>query len=232
MEIKIKISDDYNGVKIHKRKTTSYSLLPGVTCLVGCNGYGKSTTSKEIRDWLTKNSYKYVDFDNTVHGGSSMKAKCIQSGDFKTLATFMESSEGEGLIVSFSTYVKKIGAAVTKCIKDQKPLFVFLDAIDSGISIDNTRDIRRFLFKVIEDTSKNNVSAFIIITANTFEMCRSDTLEPDQIDKFRCLDPYDFKHKTFKNYPRYEKYIMETRNILSKRYDESDNGGKDNEETN
>ena len=224
MEIKIKISDDYNGVRIHKRKNTSYSLLPGVTCLVGCNGYGKSTTSKEIRDWLTKNSYKYVDFDNTVHGGSFMKAKCVQSGDFKTLATFMESSEGESLIVSFGVYVEKISAALTKRIKDQKPLFVFLDAIDSGISIDNARNIRSFLFRVIEDANKNDISAFIIITANTFEMCRSDTLEPDQAAKFRCLDPYDFTHKSFGDYTEYEKYIIETRSIVSKRYDMMDKG--------
>ena len=63
MSIDIKIKDNLNDIRIHYgniKNYKTYKLLPGITVLTGCNGYGKSTTVDEIKHDLNTNKVSFV----------------------------------------------------------------------------------------------------------------------------------------------------------------------------
>lgn len=224
MSIDIKIKDNLNDIRIHYgniKNYKTYKLLPGITVLVGCNGYGKSTTANEIEQYLTDCKMPFCSFDGTRMGADYIKSYALAKGNYTVGATIMQSSEGEGLIISFGEYVKEIHHMASECKSNNKPFILFCDAIDSGLSIDKVQVVKHFLFVVLDDLINSGVDAYIITTANTFEMCRSDTIDSKFKDYFRCMDPYKLQNIKFTDYYDYEKFIMKTSKIIEKRYAES-----------
>ena len=233
MSIDIKIKDNLNDIRIHYgniKNYKTYKLLPGITVLVGCNGYGKSTTANEIEQYLTDCKMAFCSFDGTRMGADYIKSHAIAKGNYTVGATIMQSSEGEGLIISFGEYVKNIRRMADKCKSNNEPFILFCDAIDSGLSIDRVQDVKHFLFVVLDDLIRNGVEAYIVTMANTFEMCRSDTIDSKFKDYFRCMDPYKLQNIQFTDYNDYEKFILKTSKIVKKRYavkpDDSDDKGE------
>lgn len=83
---------------------------------------------------------------------------------------------------------------------------MLFDAIDSGLSIDNIVDIKECLFNIIlEDTTGTDV--YIIVSANTFEMCFNE----------QCLDVRTGKHREFKTYTSYKNFILKSREQKDRR---------------
>lgn len=231
MSIDIKIKDNFNDIRIHYgeiKNYKTYKLLPGITVLVGCNGYGKSTTANEIEQYLTDCKMSFCSFDGTRMGADYIKSYALAKGNFTVGATIMQSSEGEGLIISFGEYVKEIHRMASRCKSNNKPFILFCDAIDSGLSIDKVQVVKHFLFVVLDDLISNGVEAYIVTTANTFEMCRSDTIDSKFRDYFRCMDPYKLQNIKFTDYYDYEKFILKTSKIVEERYTES-NSNNDGE---
>ena len=50
--------------------TDSIEFTPGVTVLVGCNGFGKTTVINYIEDTLFNKNIPFMKFDNVRNGGS------------------------------------------------------------------------------------------------------------------------------------------------------------------
>ena len=50
----IQVPQEQNSYKLFKKETLK--LKPGVTNLVGCNGYGKSTLLHTIKRWAEENN--------------------------------------------------------------------------------------------------------------------------------------------------------------------------------
>lgn len=229
MSIDIKIKDNFNDIRIHYgniKNYKTYKLLPGITVLVGCNGYGKSTTVNEIKQYLTDSEIAFCSFDGTRMGAEYIKSYALAKGDFTVGATIMQSSEGEGLIISFGEYVKEIHRMASRCKSNNKPFILFCDAIDSGLSIDKVQVVKHFLFVVLDDLINNGVETYIVTTANTFEMCRSDTIDDKFKDYFRSMNPYKLQNIQFNDYYDYEKFIIESSKIIEKRYAESNSDDK------
>ena len=75
-----------------------------------------------------------------------------------------------------------------------------LDAVDSGLSVDNIIDLKEGLFKPIIESDKSN-EIFIVISANEYEMANGE----------QCFDVYNGKYITFKNYEDYRSMIIQSR---------------------
>lgn len=224
MSRKIKLcKDPYDcGFDLFKKK--AIEIKEGITVLVGCNGIGKSTLLHYIEKTLNKENIPYMKFDNLWDGGSQTKQESLLNGDFEFFANAFCSSEGENIVLNMTKLLSKIetflrtGKYKTKKMgfetfleeeagfesNDNKKLskerwFLF-DAVDSGLSIDNIVELKEYLFKpVFEHFLENEI--YIVISANEYEMANGE----------QCLDVYNGRYVTFKNYNEYRHMILESR---------------------
>lgn len=210
--------DPYDtGFSLYKK--SSITLQPGLTVLVGCNGIGKTTLLNCIKDSLQSKEVPVITFNNLQDGGSKAISKAGFYGDMEFMATAICSSEGENIIMNIGNLAKDIGVFVTKNI-GKKEIWILLDAVDSGLSIDNVIDVKNYLFKtIIDDTKSKGIDAYIIVSANEYEMANGEN----------CLDVYNCKHVTLSNYDDYKKLILDSaewkrkrENIKKKRAKRSD----------
>jgi hypothetical protein len=89
-----------------------------------------------------------------------------------------------------------------------KERWILLDAIDSGLSVDNIVKLKEELFKTILEYNEGN-EIYIIVSANEYEMARQE----------QCFDVYNGKYITFNDYEEYRQFILETNEIKLQRYD-------------
>lgn len=213
----------YNEVRIFNRK--NIEIQPGITVLVGCNGAGKSTLIHAMQDELKKNNIEYLNYDNLHDGGNRSVSNAMFYDDIGLAASMMCSSEGETItlnimnlgknIVYYLKHGKTKRTALDNLIESMvdnkkeetvsQERWIFFDAIDSGLSIDNILDFKEF---VLDPIIKNNSDLYVIISANSFEMASGE----------QCLDVYNGQYCTFDNYEEYKKFIYKTRERKEKRY--------------
>ncbi len=216
----------YDEVRIFNRK--NIEIKPGVTVLVGCNGAGKSTLIHTMQDELKKNNIEYLNYDNLHDGGNHSISSAMFYDDIGLAASMMCSSEGETItlnimnlgknIVYYLKHGKTKRTALDNLIEiiedaDSKKKeetvsqerWIFFDAVDSGLSIDNVLDFKEF---VLDPIVKNNSDLYVVISANSFEMASGE----------QCLDVYNGQYCTFDNYEEYKKFICKTRERKEKRY--------------
>lgn len=189
-----------------------------ITCLVGCNGSGKTTLVFEIKHRLdkleavdvcvgyphkgihndeldfAKKEYFYADFskktDDSKDGFDWMMLK----------ANVAYSSTGEGISYRLGRTLERLGRAVHDPELKGKSLFVFFDDCDAGTSLDKIVEIKDVFNLIAEDCQKQGINYYIVITANSFEMCRD-------ID---CISVHDFKHLKFTDYEEYKNFVLES----------------------
>ena len=194
--------------KIYIYNKTSVEVNPGITVLVGCNGAGKSTLINHMKYDCEKQKIDYIKFDNIIDGGHNAREKFAFHEQYDMLATAMCSSEGEELTLNIGHQFSRIGSKIRKMDKG-KSLFIFFDASDSGLSIDNVIEIKSvFTDLVIPDAKNDGIDVYIIIAANEYEMCSGQD----------CIDVTSLNHISFKNYDEYRKYIIKNRERKDKRY--------------
>lgn len=80
-----------------------------------------------------------------------------------------------------------------------------MDAIDSGLSVDNIVDLKENLFKTI--LKEKELRIYIIISANEYEMANGED----------CLDIDNCEYIKFSNYDEYRKFILNSREHKNKR---------------
>ena len=233
---KIPIVRDPYEPKEYLYTKKEFEFKPGVTVLVGCNGCGKTTLLHQIKDYLKNKKVPALSFDNLHDGGSNARSEAAAMNDFTFLATASFSSEGENIVMNIGRLAKKLrpfiqtgesqnrGDRLCKAFAravwgDQEEpevpneRWLLLDAIDSGLSVDNIVDIKDLLFKtIIEDSEAQGIKTFIIISANEFEMAREE----------QCMDVHTGKYRTFKGYESYRKFILKSKEIKNKRYKENE----------
>lgn len=187
------------GTKIFSKKTIV--VEPGVTVLVGCNGAGKTTMLRQIECQLKDR--KYLHFDNHGEGDHFAMDRYGFNGNFDMLSSMFCSSEGERIMVVLGEQAAKIGQLARNSRGED--IYILMDAVDSGFSIDNVCELKEYLFQtVLED---HDADVYIICTANSYEMARGE----DCIDVQRCL------HRKFKDYDEYRDFILESRKVKNER---------------
>lgn len=219
---KICLEKDYyeEGVNLYKRKTIT--INPGVTVLVGCNGIGKTTFLYQLKENLKKTNIPYIEYDNLHEGGRNSISEAGFNEDFAFLATAIQSSEGENIVINVGKFASELKDFVkTGKVKEKNPFakafknidgykdekeeflperWILLDAVDSGLSVDNIVGIKEYLFKTILEYNFGN-EIYIVISANEYEMAREE----------QCFDVYNGKYITFKNYEDYRNMILESK---------------------
>lgn len=208
-EFKIQRSPYEKGVNLYQK--SKIALKPGVTILVGCNGCGKSTLIQEVSRQLDKDSVPYIKYNNLTDGGNKAKERAMFHGAMELFATLFSSSEGEQIVANMGTCASQIGQFVRRN-KDVRELWILLDAVDSGLSVDNVIDVKEYLFKtVIEHNSDKDV--YIVVSANEYEMCNGEN----------CFDVHNGKYIRFNNYDEYRQFILDSKASKDKRYDKQHN---------
>lgn len=85
--------------------------------------------------------------------------------------------------------------------------WLLLDAVDSGLSVDNIVEIKEYLFKtILED--RGDCDVYIVVSANEYEIARNEN----------CFDVYNGKYIKFKDYEEYRDFIIESRRLKNARY--------------
>ena len=204
----IKIAKDYWDEGFDLFPKDELDLQPGITVLVGCNGSGKSTLLSQIRHHCMESGIPYKGYDNLSDGGSNSKQAAGYLGNMDLLANLVCSSEGEEMMMNISNFAGSVGNFIHNKLDAKvihKEFFIIFDATDSGLSIDNIIEFKKFCKLVIDDCSTKDV--YIIVTANGFEMARGS----------RCLDVTTFEYVDFKDYEEYRNFVIETRNKKDER---------------
>lgn len=189
--MRIKIEDWYklhNGFKLN--------LEPGVTCFVGPNGAGKTTLLTQLKEYAKSNGFHLWEYSNFADGPHE-DYRYLQTGQSKMFATAAFSSEGEKVAIHFAGRVGEMGNAIRTAALAGEPIFVFLDALDSGASIDRAREVLS-LFKTINDDIKSGTEAYILCAVNQYELTK---------DPVRCVDCRTGKDVSFNTYDEYAKFI-------------------------
>lgn len=186
------------------------TFSPGLTALVGCNGAGKTSMLHQIRDALDESQGEFlVYYDNLRDGRSAARDAAARSGRYDVLATMISSSEGEELIVDFGQFAASIKRFAAKHKEELRDLWVLVDGVDSGLSIDNIVDMKQFVADVLSpDLTTQDICLYVVIAANSYEMCRDE----------RCLDVASGKYLRFENYEEYKAFILKSAEAKSLRY--------------
>ena len=222
MSRKFVLEKDYYGEGINLYRKKTITINPGVTVLVGCNGIGKTTFLHQIQYRLKKERIPSIQYDNLNDGGNNSVSEAGFNEDFSFLATAIQSSEGENIVMNVGKLASelnefiKIGSIkeknpfvkILKSMNDEKKSdkkviaerWILLDAVDSGLSVDNIINIKEQLFETILKNNYGN-EIFIVISANEYEMARGE----------QCFDVYNGKYITFKDYEEYRNMILKSK---------------------
>ena len=197
-------TDPYDeGVRLYSRKDISFK--PGLTTLIGCNGSGKSTLMKLLQDQLKKDPNALVmKYDDRYDGGHNLMDKMGFYEDWTGLSTMMTSSEGERIYVGLGNFIRSMRREIQR--NRPKELWILLDAVGSGLSIDKIDEVKDFADIVVEDN--NGIDVYFIVSTNEYEFAAGTD----------CIDVTTFKHMTFSDYAVYRSYILETAMKKDKRF--------------
>ena len=201
MSRKFKISTKYYGDrKIYKKATVE--INPGITVLVGCNGSGKTTFLHQLKTTLEKGNIPVIYYDNLYEGGSRAKESAMFYGDIQLCGNLMLSSEGEQITLNLGTAARKIGSLLRE---DSDEYWILLDAIDSGLSVDQVQDVKRDLLHMVMEYEKGKIIYFVV-SCNEYEMCVD---EP-------CFNVTEGKYVSINSYDDYKAEILKTREYKNK----------------
>ena len=201
---------------LYRRKNIEFKT--GVTVLVGCNGSGKTTLLRQLSRELDNKDLLYVKYNNLTDGGSNALSRAVCYGNMEFAATSMCSSEGENIAMNIGNVARQIRQLSNTCHKHNlKQLFVLIDGMDSGMSIDTIEDVKKHLFTpVLEDN--DDLEVYIIVSANDYTMAKDE----------QCFDVYTGNYRIFKDYDDYRNFIIKSKERKDKRYgyEEGDKNGR------
>lgn len=184
-------------------KKSKIILNSGVTILVGCNGIGKSTLIRRIKSALSKENIPVFMYDNLAEGDVYARTKSAFYGQWELFSEQFSASEGEAIFLNLCAVTREIGAFVRNN-KNTDELWILFDAIDSGLSIDQIREVKEYLIHFIHNDIQNNgIEPYIIVSSNEYEMC---------IDE-NCFDIAEGEYCRFKTYDAYSKCVMKSRDL-------------------
>lgn len=223
--LKISCEPHEKGVRLFRRG--NLEINEGITIFVGCNGCGKTTMLRLIYDYLCHEKTPVLYYNN-LEGESRVQKKGMM-GDLSFLATAWGSSEGEKIVLNLGDFASEIynfihnngkvknfdlswayemtNTKPKESDKEAEEFWILMDAVDSGLSLDNIQELKGLLHKVQKDVRAMGKRLYILISANSYELCRGDS----------CFDVRNGTYLTFKDYEEYRTFIMNSRLSKDKR---------------
>ena len=190
------------GLQVYKRAFLSFK--PGISVLVGCNGSGKSTAFSFIQDILKENDIPVFKYSNLTEGGNTARESALFYGNLNLLAEQITSSEGENIVINIGTMAQKLGSFVGRNI-NKGEIWILLDAIDSGLSIDYIEEVKDFLHSQLID-KLTDIDLYILISTNNYELCIGEA----------CYNVQDCQYIEIDSYETFKKIVKKTRANKSK----------------
>ena len=181
-------------------KTVRTSISPGLTVIVGRNGYGKTSFLHSLAEQLDKKKIPYVSWSDNEYGRGNGREILLYNDNIEGLASMTCHSEGESMLASFGNFfMRKAGRAVSNCVKNNdKEIFFFIDQLDSGLDIYQIDDIKKIIKEtILPDLKERKITGYFLVTANSYEM----------VDGEDCIDPVTGKHHSFNSLSEYREYI-------------------------
>ena len=191
----------YGECDIYERD--EIEVKPGVTVLVGCNGAGKTTLITQMMESLKERKIMAIMYDSLQDGGDRALSAAGYNENFKLMAKLMQSSEGENIVNNVGEFAGRLGKMIRQQ-PDSSEIWVFFDAIDSGMSIDNIVDVKDFFNLVLQEKGK---TVYIIASANEYELARGE----------QCFDVRNGEYVTFSDYEDFRTFILKSREIKKER---------------
>lgn len=204
-------------------------IKSGLTVFVGCNGSGKTTLLETIKENLSKTKTPMLYYNNLHDGGGYSISESLYHNDISLMGALWTASEGEAITINLSKVVKQLEEFIktgeTDKTKEKKkwdallcdePVkeetvpnerWILLDAVDSGLSIDNILDLKEIFKTISEYAQKLNIDLYIITVANEYELANSED----------CFDVTNGKYIRFKTYNSYRRFIIKSREKKNKR---------------
>lgn len=191
----------YGECDIYERD--EIEIKPGVTVLVGCNGAGKTTLITQMMESLKERKIMAIMYDNLQDGGDRALSAAGYNEDFKLMAKLMQSSEGENIVNNVGEFAGRLGKMIRQQ-PDDSEIWIFFDAVDSGMSIDNIVDVKNFFNLVLKEKGK---TVYIVASANEYELARGE----------QCFDVHSGEYVTFSDYEDFRSFILKSREIKKER---------------
>ncbi len=173
-----------------------------ITVLVGKNGYGKSSFIHGLMHYAKIHNHTVLSWSDNEHGRNNGMQALLFNDNMQGLAAMAFHSEGEAMHASFGLmFAQKLGAMIRK-LKVDRPksnkVFLLIDQIDSGLDVHLIDDVKDFLRNVvIPDINKAGFDAFIVLSANSYELVNGED----------CIDPVTRSHVAFASYDEFTDYI-------------------------
>lgn len=222
--------DPYGEGNLFKKKSVTFE--PGLTVLVGCNGIGKTTMLHNIKSCLRKEKIPCIEFDNCTDGGHFGRERAGIEEDYVFLATAAFSSEGENIVMNLGKLASRLRKFIATGDNGDKSAefiriitgeekeeitsnerWILLDAIDSGLSVDNICDVKEYLFNtILTDPENQDKDIYIIASANEYELANGEN----------CLDVLNGLFTEFISYEDYKRFILATKKEKEKRWSDEE----------
>lgn len=207
------------------------TLTDQVTVFVGPNGYGKTTLVTMIKEALERdgaisfsnNAYSrglerafklavtdesttnstsigFISYDSHADDHTNSISASLVNNNMQQLLLRRESSEGENNLISLADLFDN-AQAVANENPNLEHLIIFVDGIDSGLSVDKIDFIVRNLDLKIKQVESQNpdLNVALVFTANHYEMVRNlPTINPITFEKLDYHDYEDFRNDMIK----------------------------------
>lgn len=141
----------------------------------------------------------FMSYDSHADDHSNSISSALANDNFMLFALRKESSEGENNLYSLAELFNNAGA-VAKEYPNLEQLVLFVDGIDSGLSVDMLDLIVRTLDIKIQQVESLNpdLEVAIVFTTNNYEMTRS----------LPTFDPTTFEPVSYDNYEDFRKDML------------------------
>lgn len=189
--------------KIYNKATIE--IKNGLTVLVGCNGIGKTTLLNIIKTQLENQNIPVIQYDNYKDGGHNAMSELSFFGKTTDVVQRMCSSEGENIVANADRFSHKLVNFIEEN-KNKDEMWLLMDAVDSGMSINNIIDIKEQLFYFMCNMDLK-ATVYIIVSANSYEMANGE----------QCFDVLRGNYKKFETYDAYKTFILSTQKAKEKR---------------
>ena len=207
-------------------ETNTVTITDNVTIFAGPNGYGKSSLVAMMKEALKQQDYKefhlmsrgnpfkcfailgeedkpvtkgFLAYDAKYDSYGNILGRQLFLQEFDIAGTMMAASEGQNKLITMGKLFDQVKEIKEKPEnKDLEQIIIFVDGIDSGLSVDMIQFIMSTLPLKIQQVEDLGLECIIIFTTNNYEMCRNRTV----------MDPFTFKETKYESYEEFRNNML------------------------